>query len=377
MIFAEPIMKKSVSLTLALGSLALSPLASQAAELYLYSPPSFDIMNNKACVAEGDFVSCSTTFLNYLAGIGGPQYQTTTPTGYVIDSNQGALKSMVVVGTGAGGQIPNNLDFSTQIDRGYDIPNNGNFETSTAADPAQGPTGPAPYVWDSPKAWDISLQSLADALTIGGTRHNALIGYDFNETGGVGQSTMIWALVTVRDADGTLAPINYELTLRNGLGPASSVYGFNTPYSFDGVNPTAINPYTDMTYIAGDICVAADGTFIPLIGTTTCPAGYTHLSNNLGTSKAEWISYIPELDEGLEGYIADGYDVLSVQVKIGCFTTSGPFAESCNDGGYDDIFIMAGDVRPPQQDVPEPATLPLLGAALLAAGAVSRRHART
>lgn len=31
---------------------------------------------------------------------------------------------------------------------------------------------------------------------------------------------MVWAMVTLRDADGNLAPINFELTLSNGIKPA-------------------------------------------------------------------------------------------------------------------------------------------------------------
>lgn len=341
-----------------------------AAELYLYSPPSLDIMNNQACLAEGDFVSCSTTFLNYLASIS--PTNTSEPAGYVVDANQGALKSMVVVGTGAGGQIPINTDFSTQIDQAYEVPNNGNFDSATAAEPINGPTD-----GDSTKAWDMTIQSLIDALTIGDTRYNMLIGYDFNETGGTGQATQIWSMVTLRDVDGSLAPLNFELTLNDGRTPgdlqipASHVYDFTTTKTFDGITPTAINYYTDMTYIAGDICVLPDGTFMPLIGgATTCPDGYTHISNNLGTNGAEWISYIPELDENLEYYMSLGYDVLSAQVKIGCFVTEGPLATACNDGGYDDIFIMAADVR---QDVPEPATLLLVGLPLLGLGMIRRR----
>lgn len=357
-------MKTASSRLMLIGAALIAmPLAAQA-ELYQYSPPSFDIMNNKACIAEGDFVSCSTTFLNYLANIGSPNYATSTPSGYVVDANQGALKSMVVVGTGAGGQIPINTDFSNFIDQGYETPNNGNFDTATASEPTNGPT-----TGDSTKAWDISLSALESALTIGGVRQNMLIGYDFNETGGVGQATSIWSLVTLRDVDGNLAPISFELTLRNGLQPAASVYAFNTNKTFDGITPTTVDYANDMTYIAGDICVKPDGTFQPLFApATTCPSGFTQISNNLGTNGAEWISYIPELDEGLEQFIALGYDVLSAQLKIGCFIPGDLF---CNDGGYDDIFIMAGDVR---DEVPEPASVALIGLGLSALGWIRRRR---
>jgi hypothetical protein len=369
-------MKKLLAILTTVAA-SIAPQVSQAAPLYVYSPPgSFDIMANPACIAEGDFVSCSTSFLNYLNNIGSPNYNTTVPSGYVIDSNQGNLKDMVVVGTGAGGQIPTNTDFSDQIDKGYDIPNNGNFETSTAADPAMGPT-----VGDSAVAWDTTIQALLDALTIDGIRKNMMIGYDFNETGGTGQATMIWSMVTLRDVDGNLAPISFEL---NGaqFAPAASVYSFNTQKTpFDGTTPTQMDLFggdptkiglQDFTYIAGDICVKPDGTFLPLFAPqTTCPDGYTHISNNLGTNAAEWISYIPELDEGLEAFMAQGYDVLSAEVKIGCFAPTGVFGSTfCNDGGYDDIFIMAGDIR---NNVPEPSALLLFGAALLGLGMVRRR----
>ena len=77
-------------------------------------------------------------------------------------------------------------------------------------------------------------------------------------------------------------------------------------------------------YVAGDLCVKADGTFYTWIqaGVTSCASGETHVATNLGTNKTEWISYIPELDRNLEKYIAQGYDVLSVQFRIGCFNTT-------------------------------------------------------
>ena len=83
------------------------------------------------------------------------------------------------------GTSATNTDFSTQIDHAYDTPNNGNFTTSTATDPTNGPTiasvsGPA----DSLVAWDTTLVALKNALTVNGVRQDMLIGYDFNETGG-------------------------------------------------------------------------------------------------------------------------------------------------------------------------------------------------
>ena len=192
-------------LPVALLSFSVVPCAI-AAPITEYNPPApLDIMNNTACVAEGDFVSCSTALLNYYSGI---DLTKVNPDGYGIKSDQGSMQDFVVVGTGsATGQSGINTDFSTQIDHAYDTPNNGNFTTSTASDPTNGPTiasvsgSPA----DSLVAWDTTLVALRNALTINGVRQDMLIGYDFNETGGLaGQGVEIWALVTVRDVDGVL-----------------------------------------------------------------------------------------------------------------------------------------------------------------------------
>lgn len=350
--------------TLIAGFAYLGMLASASAgTVAIYTTPtvnpSFNIMNNSACIAEGDFVSCSTALLNYNYGIGSPNYNTTTPTGFGIDSSQGMLQqNYIVVGTGSGGQTADN---GTNIDRAYDTSNTGNFETKTAADPINGP-GPTS---DSAKAWDIKLTDLQAALTFNGVRKDLLIGLDMNENGNTqSQGVQIWAMVTLRDTDGSLASRSFELNGRRLMAgnydPASSVYGFNTAYSFDGVTPTNVDPL-DMTYIAGDVCVKSDGSFYTLISEnlTACKPGDTRLSTNLGTSKGEWVSYIPELNEGFENFMALGYDTLSVQLAIGCFGTP---SFTCNGGGYEDMFIMAGNVR---QNIPEPASLALTGLGLL------------
>lgn len=333
--------------------------------------PTFNMMSNPACIAEGDFVSCSTAFLNYEYGIGAPNYNTTTPNGFGIDSPQGMLNtSYIVVGTGSGGATASN---GSQIDTAYDTKNKGNFLSMTTADPTNGPTGS-----DSAVAWDMKLTDLTAALTFNGIRKDLLIGLDMNENGNTpSQGVQIWAMVTLRDTDNNLKPklpstVSFELNGRRlaagNYDPAGAVYDFETAYSFDGINPTTVNPL-DMTYIAGDVCVKADGSFYTLISAnlSSCLAGDTHLATNLGTSKGEWVSYIPELNEGLEGFIADGYDTMSVQLMIGCFNNA--FA-GCNGGGYEDMFIMAGNVR---QRVPEPATLALAGLGLLGLGWSRRR----
>lgn len=337
--------------TVAAG-LSSAQVAAAAEITQLTTPIDF---TSKACTAAGDFVSCSAPYLNVLAGLS--QGTTTDNGGYVLQASQGLIKLSVVVGTGAGGQIPNNSEFGSGIDNAFDTPNNGNFSTVTAPDPTGSPAG------DTSKSWDIELSALINALTINDIRHQMLIMFDHNQQGGTGlaQSLDIWALVSVRDLDGNKPTLNYELNSSN-VGPTN----FTTTKTFEDYTENATSDPLSSDFVTSAAVICLDGgnnvlAVVPPAG--SCPAGtVTEIDNNLGTNKVEFINGIPELDAQLEALLAAGYDTISVRYDM-----------LRNNGGYEDIFIIAGQ---PLQ-IPEPATLLTMGVGLLGLAALRRRNKKS
>jgi hypothetical protein len=304
-------------------------------------------LTSPACASLGDFISCSAPYLNVLSG----QAQGTGS--FTPIAAQGQLQLSIVLGTGAGGQIPNNTDIGSGVDNAFDTPNNNpSFSTVTAPDPTGAPIG------DTANSWDINLQTLIDALTSNGTRRNMFIMFDHNQQGGTAleQSLDIWSLVVVRDVNGNQPDIVFELN-PDDSGPTN----FTSTKTFDDYigNATSNPAAGDFVTSSAVICLdAANNAIAALPGSgASCPPGtVTEIDNNLGTNRAEFINSIPELDSQLEALLAAGYDTISVRYDI-----------NRNNGGYDDIYILAGQFET-TEEVPEPSAIASLGAGLLALG---------
>jgi hypothetical protein len=259
-----------------------------------------------------------------------------------------------VLGTGAGGNPSINTDLSpTGIDNAYDTPNApALWSTTTEPDPG----GAGQFAGDTADTWDIEVSKLVSLLTSGGAFHELAIGFDHNQAG-ASQSINVWAVATLVDLQNAANNNSFELNSSN-VGYAA----FNTTRdAFD----TGGVPLADFVSSFAFICIdTSANTVTPQ--NTACPnsPNIVEVKNNLGTSKAEFLAFIPELSNELLGCVSPAscvYDVVSVQYRF----------EGANDG-FEDLFALAGREI---SRVPEPATLGMLALALIALAFVRRRPA--
>lgn len=352
-------------------TLAVGAQAAMADPLPVYAPtyPS----PNSACATNGNFVSCSTKVLDYLAsknyaGFTGP---------YGFTAAQGSLLDTIVV-TANGGEILANGDQVNPSEDGFTTNNGGNkkyFFTGDANDPGNN----GGLLGDTPYSWDIGLAALNQKLTFGGAYHEMAIAFDFNNPQGDIPSLPIWALVTVRDLQGNLANKYFET---QPLDPANlfkdpGAYVSDKTFNGSGVTTPGAD---DFTTTVGAVCVVNATISYPSPDGASCPNGGDLVKTNRASNEVEFINYLPTLDgRSLQN---QGYDTMSVQIWMGCFNTgdrtSGPALANngsigpCDTGGYGDIFLLAGAAQP-DIPLPEPGTL---GLALLALGGLAVRARR-
>ncbi len=377
--------KKTFVAAVAVASCAWAGTAS-AGELALYGQ-SIDFENSGACLTIGDAISCSAPLLNVLAGLSPTTL--TKDGGYVFQTNQGTLQSNYIVVSGGGG-APNNSGIEPvggdgpAVEDGFksnDVTNDQYFATGKTGTTAGNLNDPdnnsLTDAQDSRGTWDVDIGWLIEALTFDDGRHQLLIGFDYNEPqSGSPTSLDYWALVSLVDSSGLLPTINYEIR-----SPTGQTYDqFVSNKTFDG--ETSKPAVSDFSTVLGTSCVDTNGSeLIPILNLVGggCPAGYEiTINNTLATNLTEIIAWLPELDMGLESFQAMGYDTVSTRVLLGCFDNdstsrtigtgylSGAGATTnCGEGGFPDIFLMAGDLIVPTNEVPAPAPLLLMGAGLL------------
>ncbi|HXE36857.1 MAG TPA: PEP-CTERM sorting domain-containing protein [Azonexus sp.] len=333
---------------------------------------------SSACATFGNLVSCSTAVLDYLAGV--PTAGYVGP--YSFGTSQGALIDTIVLGTNNGNILNNGDIVPTGSEDSFSTITPGKDYFFTG-DSGNDPLNNGTLLGDTAFSWDMSMNSLINALTFDGAFHQMLIGFDMNQPQNSTASLPIWALITVRDVDGNKQNIYFETQNLDPNNIFKDPLLYQSDKTFDGTGVTTPGA-DDFALTVGTICVVDAVNSYPSPDGTSCPQGGTLINTNRGSNQLEFVNYLPGLD--LQALFAIGYDTISVQVWMGCFNspppngpdTSGPpllnngSVGDCDTGGFGDIFLMAGAAN---TQVPEPGTLALLGIALLGFG-YRRYHKR-
>ena len=313
--------------------------------------------------------------------------------GLEVMSGPGQINLFTKVGLGANGQLGNG---KAGMDDAYDTPQANNvdsFRMSGQSDP-----GGLQGAWDRAGWWDSTVGALFGAL-----KGLPIFFFANNETGSNGSlledadaSLAVWGRIEVTDAAGTVVkrydmtnhsdnsgdPVGYG-TISSGKIGGGDLLGDPANYVSTGAAPVV----ADFLMSGGALCLNASG--IPVACDGSQGAVAKTVQHNLGGDRAAYAVVVPELNAYIQSLISGGENLdlyaIHLDVRLGCgaegsfpSTTGNNGKTECNgdyalNGGNEKIFIGTADLLQP---VPEPASLLLMGGALMSLCLVRRRKIR-
>lgn len=374
-------------------------------------------LNGIGYVQYGDGMSYSMPLSNwYVTGDATP----VSGDPFYIASSPGQIANLVVPATGAGGPGAPVVNNPTGMDDAYATPSGvagenffqtGGLTFSGITYPAPDPGGSGEFANDYGNTWDATLTSLKTFLA-GDQMVFFFNNNQLNQTQAQ-QSLAFWGQLWITDGagnvvdpDGAAGPQTgyYEFTNHMGLyalvteGGGGVILGDPTTFTSAGRTSPGGDASTNMTdYVlsGGELCVAtATGVLVACEGKDLTSGDYLKVNHNLGANNAAYAVVFPELNALMDALFANtSMDLtqftLHGDFRMGCDPTlfgTDPNALICDgenaDGtgwgknlnnGYEQVFI--GTLARPPHENPEPASLALMGSALLGFAAMRRRKA--
>lgn len=326
----------------------------------------------------GDFNVYSLDLLAQCAAAGDPRCLPSGP--YPVQSSPGQIADQLVIYTGNNGL--SNYDgapftagsqSTTAVDNPFRAPSGSGtttFEMTAANEPGTGVSSSTlpEFSGDLIGRWDAALPSVLSYLTdtVTGVTSDLVFLFDNNQVGSdPGQWQSVWGQVRIFDQAGILRQC-YELNSSQnsgcvdmGASPAPAIADY-VPI----LGNFCVDKISGLSYNIGLVanaggCAAAPGH----------PSGGYFVNNNLGQNNAEFAAYIPELNDNLEAWATLGW-IMSVDIRLA----------NLNDGP-EQLWIcdmcQLALTTPPEQPVPEPWPVFLLGLAFIILRQWRNPHARS